>query len=447
MGRSSNGRASHRLEQLNEIATLLVRFATVEETFDAALTVAAQVLPLVSAILVEDQPGGRTHTTWAPGGGRPGPAAMAHAEAALSYLMGAAPDDHARTPLAGLTAAPEWTIGEGREASQFIVLPLVVAGRPVFGALLMEATAFDKQDLSFVNAIANQFAVALDRDRAWRRDITRREHAEAMEVTLRAQTDALVASDRQRSEFLTALADELRLSLASSREVQQVLQSSVGGKRLEGAISTVGGQIRQMAQLIDDLRGLSMLTREQVQLHKARVEVGAIVARAAKLGSDRLSTRGQALTVSPLPHPAWLEADAVRLEQVIDVLIDKASLLVSPGGRIWLTSRVVAGGNGDPALPGGWAGPQLVVCLRDDGAGVVKSILPRVFDLLNPAGRHIDPTDASFGAGLRLMHRVVELHGGTVCATSSGLGLGSEFELRLPVDVQFEELRPERRSS
>jgi len=415
----------------------------------AALVVAAQIIPLTGAILVEAETdsGGRKLTAWTPDGRSPGPDARSHVEAALSYLMGAVPDDHARTPQAGLTASPQHTGSQPGAANRFIVLPLAVADRPVFGALLMEATAFDKQDLMFVNAIANQFAVALDRDRAWRRDIARREHAEVMEVTLRAQAEALAAGDRQRSEFLSVLADELRASLASSVEISQMMQGFESSTRVDWAVRTMNGLIRQTAQLIDDLRGLSSLSREQVQLRKARVEVGGLLARAVQLAGERLVARGQTLTVSSLAAPAWLHADAVRIEQVFDTLIDKASLLVSPGGRIWLTARVVSGGNGDPVLPGGWVGPQLLVSLRDDGAGTVKAILPRVFDLLNPAGRYIDATDTSFGSGLKLMRRVVELHGGVVCATSSGLGLGSEFELRLPIDLRAEELRPERRSS
>jgi len=444
---ASSGQSLRRLEQLNEVARLLASFATLEETFEAALKETAEVLPLAGAILVEDEDGARRVTSWAPHGGSPSSEARSHVEAALSYLMGAAPDDHARTPQAGLTVLPGDSRARPGAANRFIILPLVVADRPVFGALLIEAVAFEKQDLVFVNAIASQFAVALDRDRAWRRDIARREQAEGMEVTLRAQAEALVSGDRQRSEFLATLADELRASLASSREILQSMQSLEGGPKLDWALRTVNGQIRHTAQLIDDLHGLSTLTREQVQVRKTRVEIGSLLAQAARQGGERLVARGQTLTVSPLPGLAWIHADAVRIEQVFDMLIDKASMLVSPGGRIWLTARLVSGGNGDPALPGPWHGPQVVVSLRDDGAGAVKAILPRVFDLLNPAGRYIDPNDTSFGSGLKLMSRVVELHGGSVHATSSGLGLGSEFELRLPIDLAEAPLRPERRSS
>lgn len=435
-----------RCEHLNQVATLLASFETVEDTFDAALAVAARTLPLESAILIQDEANERKMILWSPAGSSVAVAARKNAENVFSWLVGAGVEAQVRTEHAGRTSLPRAPVAvPGSPANQrFIVLPLVVANRPVFGALQMEAAEFDRLDLVFVSAMANQFAVALDRDRAWRRDIARRDHAEVTERKLRAQAEEMAAADHQRSELLSVLADELRVSLVAFREIQVLMRAAAGGNVIDRAIGTMSGQIQQMAQMIDELHGLSSLTREQAEVQRNRVDVCGLLAEAVEQNSDRLSARGQTLTVN-MCEPAWVEADRARIAQVFDTLIDKASLLASPGGRIWLTARTAEGPDVEATLGGV---PQVVVTLRDDGAGAVRAVLPRMIDLLNLSGREVDPDDARFSSGLKLTRRIVELHGGRVCATTSGLGQGSEFEVRLPLgDQKAEFLGPERRSS
>lgn len=428
--------AVNRLERLIDIARLLASLDTVDQTFHDVITLAASILPLESAILLEVEGERHKVTSWSPRNRDIAitMAAQAHAEAMLNYLAGAASDQW-KPPVSG----------------RFIVLPLVVADRPIFGALLMEGTAFVRQDLMFINAIANQFAVALDRDRAWKSDIARRAEAEAMEETLRAQADAILTADAQRSKFLSVLAEELRSSLAASRELWRSLSTMPGSARIARALASMQTQLRQTAQLIDDLHGLSALTREELQVQKTRVDICALLARVAKHGAERLGALGHSLSVAIPCEPAYICADATRIEQVVDTLLDKASLLVSPGGRIWMSARV-AGSFEAPRGSAGPAGPQVIVTIRDDGAGTVKAVLPRVYDLLNTDSSRIDPDDTRFGGGLKLMQRVVELHDAAVYASSAGLGLGSEFQLRLPIDSRPvapapATLRPERRSS
>lgn len=440
--------AVQRLECLNEIAKLLASFQTVEEAFHAVVGVAARILPLASAVLVEDVDGERAVKLWCAEGREPDAALQAevHATAALSYLLGEA----GVAVLVGSNGDPVLPGGPPMVAAggRFIVLPLLVADRPVFGVLQLESPSFDKQDLTFVGALTNQFAVALDRDRAWRRDIARREHAEVTEATMRQQAEALIVADQQRSEFLSQLADELRGSLAASRDVHRTMREAPAGERADRVLRTLNLQIQHTAQLIDDLAGLSVMTREELHLRRERLEIGALLTRVAERGNERIAARSQVLSLSLPSGPVFLEADAVRIEQVFDTLIDKASLLASLGGRIWMSAELVAGSNGHGPLKGVLAGPQIVVTLRDDGAGKVVAILPRVFDLLSPTGREIDPTDVRLEAGLKVMRRIVEMHGGAVAANTSGFGQGSEFEVRLPIGGREAELlRPERRSS
>ena len=177
-------RLVEHLEHVNSVAALLARSRTLHEAFDAALATVAGVLPLTGAIMIEDDAGTRSATVWPARNGGPSSVAMAHAEAVLASLAATPP---AASPIA--SAARSDT-----PASAIVVLPLAVGGRPVFGVLQLEAKAFDTVDLVFVNAIASLFAVALDRDRAWRREETHRIRSEAIEETLRERTLALTTS-------------------------------------------------------------------------------------------------------------------------------------------------------------------------------------------------------------------------------------------------------------
>jgi CheY-like chemotaxis protein len=120
-----------------------------------------------------------------------------------------------------------------------------------------------------------------------------------------------------------------------------------------------------------------------------------------------------------LPTQAiWLNADAARLEQVVVNLLTNAAKYTDQGGHIWLTVQQ--------------EGEEAVLSVRDTGIGIAPEVLPRIFDLFTQAERSLDRAQGGLGIGLALVQRLVEMHGGTVAATSA-LGQGSEFVMRLPV--------------
>jgi PAS domain S-box-containing protein len=191
-----------RLEQLYEISKLFAAFDVVEHTFDAALQVIAEKLPLESAILIEATIGGHTDMiVWPSHGSDPRRlrAAKIHASDAYAYLVGAGSfaaldlQEELREEL-GPTALPAPDRGDRApdEVQRFIVIPLVVGRGVVFGALQLEgAVQLDRNDLAFVNAIANQLAIALDRSRAWSHDVVRRQEAQRSQVKYETLVDHL----------------------------------------------------------------------------------------------------------------------------------------------------------------------------------------------------------------------------------------------------------------
>jgi len=198
----SEASGSRRLEQLYEISKLFVSFDVVKHTLDAALKVIADKLPLESAILIEAVIGGHTDmVVWPCEGSDPRrlDSAKVNAADAYAYLVGApsfsALDTHdaVRQELGPtLLPAPVRDGAAPEDARRFIVIPLVVGGGMVFGTLQLEgASRLDRSDLEFVNAIANQLAIALDRNRAWSYDVLRRQEAQRLEAKYETLVDHL----------------------------------------------------------------------------------------------------------------------------------------------------------------------------------------------------------------------------------------------------------------
>jgi anti-sigma regulatory factor (Ser/Thr protein kinase) len=111
-------------------------------------------------------------------------------------------------------------------------------------------------------------------------------------------------------------------------------------------------------------------------------------------------------------------SDAGRLEQVVVNLLTNAAKYTDSGGSVWLTLQQ--------------EGEEAVLRVRDTGVGIAPEVLPRIFDLFTQAERSLDRSQGGLGIGLALVQRLVEMHGGTVVA-SSVLWKGSEFVVRLPM--------------
>lgn len=167
--------------------------------------------------------------------------------------------------------------------------------------------------------------------------------------------------------------------------------------------------------------------------------ISKLLMEAAQRSRDFLSDRGQALKLSIHSRKEFPATNAAWIAEIFDVLVAKASLFACPGGHIWLRARVIDGFEADPCecrcytrmFPETLSGPHLVVTIRDDGPGTLRAPLPRVVDLLALDYRRTHQT--ALGMRLRQMQFRAELMGGRLCATSSGVGLGTEFDLRLPV--------------
>ena len=231
---------------------------------------------------------------------------------------------------------------------------------------------------------------------------------------------ALRINDRRKDEFLAILAHELRNPLAPIRNSVFILRDlSAGGGEVAEIAEMMERQVNHMVRLVDDLLEVSRITRDKIDLRKERVELSSIVRAALEATRPAIDAAAHRLDIEIPETSILLDADPVRLSQVLANLLNNAAKYTDAGGHIRLRARE----DGDAV--------EISVC--DNGTGISREMLPRVFDLFTQATQGSIRAQGGLGIGLTLVKRLVEMHGGTVTATSAGIGLGSEFSIRLPV--------------
>jgi signal transduction histidine kinase/CheY-like chemotaxis protein len=238
-------------------------------------------------------------------------------------------------------------------------------------------------------------------------------------MELARANEALCEADRRKDDFLAMLAHELRNPLAPVRNALQLLKMpGLGAEDARRARDMMDRQVRHMVRLVDDLLEVSRILRGKIELRKERVDLATVVARAVETAQPTIDAQGQELHVSMPEEPIPLEADLVRLAQVFCNLLVNAAKYTNKAGRIWLMAER--------------SGGEAVIRVRDSGIGIAPELLPRIFDLFIQADRSLARTQGGLGLGLTLVRRLVQMHGGSVTATSPGVGQGSEFMVRLP---------------
>jgi len=243
------------------------------------------------------------------------------------------------------------------------------------------------------------------------------------EITVRKQAEAaLHEGDRRKDEFLATLSHELRNPLAPIRNAVQIQKSrNASPADLLWTQDIIERQVLHLARLLDDLLDVTRINVGKLRVRKERVELKTVIESAVETSRPLIDAAHQQLTITLPPEPIHLQADAIRLSQVLSNLLNNGSKYTKPGGRI--------------ALVAVREDRDVVLTVSDSGAGIAPEMLPRVFDLFTQGAVSPDQPASGLGVGLSLSRALIELHGGTISAASEGPGLGSRFTIRLPIDL------------
>ena len=258
-----------------------------------------------------------------------------------------------------------------------------------------------------------------------------RAQAEAeREDLLRSERQARAAAEaanRAKDEFLAMLGHELRNPLAAISNATSLLEHpgmDEGRKREARAI--IARQVSHLTRLTDDLLDAGRALMGKIKLQRRPLDLAAVAAQS--LATLRASGRTARHPVIQSLEPAWVDADLIRLDQIISNLVVNAAKYTPAGKAI----RVTVAREGE----------QAVLRVADEGIGIPPGLVPRVFDLFVQGDRELDRALGGLGIGLTLVRRLAEMHGGTATAHSEGEGRGAEFVVRLPAIAAPSDFQP-----
>jgi PAS domain S-box-containing protein len=241
-------------------------------------------------------------------------------------------------------------------------------------------------------------------------DITARKRAER----------ALREADRRKDDFLAMLAHELRNPLAAIRNAVHIMSRiGLADPRLTWAHAVVENQVSHLARLVDDLLDVSRIARGKIVLKREPVALAFALEQAVTTVRPTMDPKGQRLRVRVPAEPLFVDADPVRLSQILVNLLDNAAKFSAGDQAVEIEVRR--------------AGKEAVIEVRDHGRGIPAPLLPHVFDLFQQGESSLDRPLGGLGIGLTVVKRLVELHGGRIEASSAGPDLGSTFTVWLPI--------------
>ena len=232
------------------------------------------------------------------------------------------------------------------------------------------------------------------------------------EAQLRESNDA-------KDRFIATLAHELRNPLAPIRTGLDILQFDQGRTAVSTrARETMHRQLVHLIRLIDDLLDISRINNGKIHLSRARLRLADVIESALEQARPVVEAGSHKLAVEVHDDGIEVDGDATRLAQALGNLLNNAAKYTPRGGTITLRMRR--------------EGASAVVEVEDTGLGIPTGMAEKIFDMFAQVNRTEERTMGGLGIGLALVRSLVQLHGGTVTASSPGEGLGSTFTVRLP---------------
>jgi len=227
--------------------------------------------------------------------------------------------------------------------------------------------------------------------------------------------DRAERESRTKDEFLAEFAHELRNPLGAISSAARLLEVTRSALQAPTrAYEVIARQIDHITHLINDLLDVERVASGKLKLNRQPVDIDVMIRQIVTTFTDDAKVDRQ-ITIAT--EPVWVDGDAMRLEQVLSNIMTNAVKYTPPGGQIRVALRAEDG--------------EAVIRVEDSGFGISPALLPFVFDMYVQVDRTLDHARDGLGIGLALVRRLIQLHGGTVVASSDGQGLGSTFTVRL----------------
>jgi len=255
------------------------------------------------------------------------------------------------------------------------------------------------------------------------RDITDQKRAEALllesEEKARALVKELEKADRNKNAFLSTLSHELRNPLAVISAGLELLSITQDKEQLKRAKDIMSRQMSQLCALVDDLLDLTRISNNKIELKKEKIELNELALLIAEDQRALFDGKKIKLHTRTGADSIYLDADPVRIKQIIGNLLHNAQKYTQTGGETILSVYKES--------------KEAVISVKDNGIGLSPELKPRLFQPFVQADMSLNRSGGGLGLGLSITKGIVELHGGSVSVYSEGLGKGSEFIIRLPL--------------
>ncbi|MFD2110370.1 PAS domain-containing protein [Thiorhodococcus fuscus] len=246
---------------------------------------------------------------------------------------------------------------------------------------------------------------------------------QALQRSLREQTEQLAEADRRKNTFLAMLGHELRNPLAPVRNALDLL--ALGNQdraKQDWAYAVIDRQTHHLERLVHDLLDVARITRGSITLRMARQDLGQLLHQALEVVDREMRARGHEVVLEVPADPVPVRGDETRLVQVLSNVLHNAAKYTDECGRIGVTLAHHADG--------------ARVTVEDNGQGIAAEAIPSLFEAFTQGPRSLARAEGGLGLGLTLVKTLVDLHGGRVEIDSAGVGLGSRVTLTFPLDAE-----------
>ena len=313
-------------------------------------------------------------------------------------------NDYMHATKGGIIVGPD----NGLRPDSSMAVPMAVMGR-IIGTIEVqnyERNVYRPEHVTAMSMAANLTAVAIENVRLLKLERTAREAAEE--------------SNRLKDEFLATVSHELRTPLTAILGWSRMLEGgTLDDSVTQQAVETIWRNAKAQAQIVDDILDVSRIITGNLYLDLHPLEVEPVVENAINVVRPTADAKGIRIETYFDRTPAMISGDANRLQQVVWNLLSNAVKFTASGGRV--------------SVKVSQTGSAVEVRVSDSGQGISQEFLPYVFDRFRQADSTTTRQHGGLGLGLAIARHLVEIHGGTIMASSPGLGRGATFTIRLPL--------------